>query len=98
MNQHKKLRVGIAGYGIVGRRRRACIERSDSMQVAAVCDRTFADESGSVDGVRAYVGSENLSYTSLNKNREIGVIAYETDILATMAQTFSGDWAVSALF
>jgi cardiolipin synthase len=31
------------------------------------------------DGARAYVGSENLSYTSLDKNREVGVIVTDSD-------------------
>ena len=33
------LRVGIAGYGIVGRRRHACIDETDGIEVAAVCDQ-----------------------------------------------------------
>ena len=44
------LRVGIAGYGVVGRRRNACIRETEGMNLVAVCDRTqpgiesFADD------------------------------------------------------
>jgi phosphatidylserine/phosphatidylglycerophosphate/cardiolipin synthase-like enzyme len=51
-----------------------------------------------VDGQRAYLGSENLSYTSLNKNREVGVIAFEPDVLQTMSSTFEKDWAAATAF
>ncbi|HEV7555065.1 MAG TPA: phospholipase D-like domain-containing protein [Kofleriaceae bacterium] len=50
------------------------------------------------DGVRAYVGSENLSYTSLNKNREIGVIATDASALAPLMTTFETDWAAGTDF
>jgi cardiolipin synthase A/B len=51
-----------------------------------------------VDGQRAYLGSENLSYTSLSKNREIGLIASEVPVLETMASTFASDWARAVPF
>jgi predicted dehydrogenase len=37
----KKLRVGIAGYGIVGKRRHACIDRNSVFELVGVCDRSF---------------------------------------------------------
>ncbi|HTJ10960.1 MAG TPA: Gfo/Idh/MocA family oxidoreductase [Dinghuibacter sp.] len=36
-----KLKVGIAGYGIVGKRRHQYIDQHPSLQVSAVCDQTF---------------------------------------------------------
>jgi phosphatidylserine/phosphatidylglycerophosphate/cardiolipin synthase-like enzyme len=51
-----------------------------------------------VDGARAYIGSENLSWTSLEKNREVGVIAFEDDVLALTAATFESDWAAALDF
>lgn len=51
-----------------------------------------------VDGVHAYLGSENLSYTSLTKNREIGVVLSDTDALTSMTSTFEADWAKSTPF
>ena len=48
----RKLRVGIAGYGVVGRRRKACIERNSGMQVVALCDRTFDGEGRLSEGIQ----------------------------------------------
>jgi phosphatidylserine/phosphatidylglycerophosphate/cardiolipin synthase-like enzyme len=45
------------------------------------------------DGARAYVGSENLSWTSLEKNREVGVVVVEPESIAPMVATFEQDWA-----
>ncbi len=41
----------------------------------------------------AFVGSENLSYTSLQKNREIGVLLTEPTPLAGIRKQFEADWA-----
>lgn len=50
------------------------------------------------DGKQAYVGSENLSYTSLDKNREVGVIVTEQSSLDPLTQTFEKDWAAGTDF
>ncbi len=39
----KKLRVGIAGYGVVGKRRRHFIDLNPYMKTVAVCDRRFLE-------------------------------------------------------
>lgn len=39
-----ELRVGIAGYGIVGKRRSKCIEKIPHAKVTAVSDKTFAHD------------------------------------------------------
>jgi cardiolipin synthase len=41
---------------------------------------------------RVFLGSENFSSTSLNKNRELGILLNETDILARLHATFETDW------
>jgi len=53
-----------------------------------------------VDGARAYLGSENLSYTSLTENREVGVelVAANGEDVATMEATFEADWAKGSTF
>jgi cardiolipin synthase A/B len=50
------------------------------------------------DGTTAYVGSENLSYTSLTKNREVGVIATDPSALEPLMTTFETDWAAGTDF
>ncbi|MEE8213051.1 MAG: Gfo/Idh/MocA family oxidoreductase, partial [Alphaproteobacteria bacterium] len=48
------LRVGIAGYGIVGNRRRHFIDRHPRLKTVAVCDRRLDGEGTFDDGVRYY--------------------------------------------
>jgi cardiolipin synthase A/B len=43
----------------------------------------------------AYVGSENFSSTSLDHNRELGIIVTEKDILDRLENEFEVDWAQS---
>lgn len=54
------LRIGIAGYGVVGKRRRQFIDQRDDMVVVAVCDRTFTEEGRFDDGVRYYQTPDRL--------------------------------------
>jgi phosphatidylserine/phosphatidylglycerophosphate/cardiolipin synthase-like enzyme len=51
-----------------------------------------------VDGVRAYLGSENLTTTSLEKNREVGLVVTDVADVATMTRTFEGDFASARAF
>jgi phosphatidylserine/phosphatidylglycerophosphate/cardiolipin synthase-like enzyme len=50
------------------------------------------------DGTHAYLGSENISYTSLSKNREIGLIIDDQAALQSMQQTFATDYAAAVEF
>src|SRR5262245_52087026 len=47
-----KLRVGIAGYGVVGKRRRMVIDQNPNFQTVAVCDQNFSGSGVMADGVR----------------------------------------------
>ncbi|MBL6933260.1 MAG: Gfo/Idh/MocA family oxidoreductase [Rhodospirillales bacterium] len=49
----KPLRVGIAGYGVVGKRRHGVMDQRDDMIVTAVCDQIFED-SGILEGGVCY--------------------------------------------
>lgn len=55
-----KLRVGVAGYGVVGKRRRECVDRHPYMEMVAVCDRVFSEDCSTVDGLRSYRDYRNL--------------------------------------
>ncbi len=48
-----------------------------------------------VDGQKAFVGSENISTQSLDKNRELGVLVADGSVLTTLQQTFQQDWSDS---
>lgn len=47
----EKLRVGIAGYGVVGKRRRDFIDRHPDLETVAVCDQRFATDFAPEAGV-----------------------------------------------
>jgi cardiolipin synthase len=42
---------------------------------------------------RAFVGSENFSTTSLDDNRELGLITTDSTVVASLASTLAGDFA-----
>lgn len=63
---HKKLKVGIAGYGIVGKRRRHFIDLNPHMETIAVSDITFGQEGVLPDGVRYYPTFEGLFHEELD--------------------------------
>ena len=48
-----------------------------------------------VDGSEAFVGSENISTYSLDKNRELGILLKNASILSTLQSTFQSDWSAS---
>ncbi len=50
------------------------------------------------DGTLAYLGSENLSATSLDHNREVGVIVIDQSSLQPLEDTFEKDWAAGTDF
>lgn len=47
------------------------------------------------DGEKAFVGSENISKASLDRNRELGILIADNDVLNTLQQTFEQDWSAS---
>ena len=61
-----ELRVGIAGFGVVGKRRKGCVERHPAMRVVAVCDQTFDRDGAFPDGVRYYRDYERLLHEELD--------------------------------
>lgn len=46
--------MGIAGYGIVGKRRRIFIDQHPKMKTVAVCDQVFKEAGVLQDGIRCY--------------------------------------------
>jgi predicted dehydrogenase len=60
MSSTKTLRVGIAGYGVVGKRRRHFIDLHPNLTTVAVCDRVFAEDGAFDDGVRYYTNYHSL--------------------------------------
>lgn len=60
MTGHKLLKVGIAGYGVVGKRRREFIDKNSSFKTVAVCDKNFKRPSVLSGGIRAFQDYKGL--------------------------------------
>ena len=61
-----KLKVGIAGFGVVGKRRRDCVNRHPNLELVAVCDQTFDSEGLLSDKVRYYKDYKHLLLEKLD--------------------------------
>ena len=75
------LKVGIAGYGVVGKRRRACVDRHPDLCLVAVCDRTFAGDGVMEDGVRYYTDYRRL----LEEPLDALIVCMTNDVAAEVA-------------
>jgi len=51
-----------------------------------------------VDGREAFVGSQNFSWTSLQANRELGIVTSNRAIVGRLVQTFASDFRGAAPF
>jgi len=71
-----KLKVGIAGYGVVGKRRRECVNCHPDMEMVAVCDRLFSNNGLIVDGMRSYQDYKQL----LEEDLDILIVCLTNDI------------------
>jgi predicted dehydrogenase len=56
----KKLRIGIAGYGVVGKRRRHFIDLHPHLETVAVCDQALERDGVFEDGVRYHANYRTL--------------------------------------
>ena len=54
MSDARRLRVGIAGYGVVGKRRSFFIQKHPDLELVAVCDRAFDSDGVLPNGVHHY--------------------------------------------
>ena len=73
-----KLRVGIAGYGVVGKRRREFIDKHPHLKTVAVCDQTFLSEGIFDDGVACFTHFSKL----LNEKLDVLFVCLTNDIAA----------------
>jgi len=73
-----KLKVGIAGYGIVGKKRRECIDKNSNLELVAVCDHSFNSSLEKIDGVSYFNNYQSL----LEKDIDILFVCLTNDIAA----------------
>ena len=71
-----KLKVGIAGYGVVGKRRRECVDMHPNTEVVAICDQFFLDDKTMNDGIRYYKNYKQL----LEEKLDILIVCLTNDI------------------
>jgi len=83
-----KLKVGLAGYGVVGKRRLECVKRHPEMEIVAVCDQVFSKNTV-VDGVHYY---KDYNYLLKEEDLDILIVCVTNDIAAevTVAGLESG--------
>jgi predicted dehydrogenase len=72
------IRVGIAGYGVVGTRRREFIDKNELMRTVAVCDRKLGCTGMFSDGVRHYERYQDL----LNEELDALFVCLSNDMAA----------------
>lgn len=72
------LKVGIAGFGVVGKRRRIWIDRHPSLRTVAVCDRVLGENGTFDDGVRYDTQYRNL----LDEELDILFVCLSNDMAA----------------
>lgn len=73
-----KLKVGIAGYGVVGKRRREVIDAHPAFVTVAVSDRTFGGDGTLSDGVRYYATPADL----LKEEIDVLLVCLTNDVAA----------------
>lgn len=71
-----ELRVGIAGYGVIGAKRHAICDGHPLLQVVGVCDRKFDDPVHISDDVTAYKNTEQL----LKNDLDLLIVCLPNDI------------------
>ncbi len=72
----KQLNVGIAGYGIVGQRRRMYVDKHPNMKLIAVCDKSFK-ESGQISGeIKSYNNYKEL----IQEDLDVLIVCMTNDI------------------
>lgn len=69
MKSIDKLKVGIAGYGVVGKLRRQYIDQHPELQTVAVCDKNIKKKGEVFDGVPGY-----SNYNQLLDSEELDVL------------------------
>lgn len=73
-----KLKVGIAGYGVVGKRRHFYIDLQASLSVVAICDRSFKGRGKTEKGISYFSNYQEL----LDEDLDVLFVCMTNDIAA----------------
>lgn len=74
-------RVGIAGFGVVGERRRLFIDQHPNLKTVAVCDRKYKDAGIFSDGVKYFTNYKDL----LKEELDILLVCLTNDVAAEVS-------------
>lgn len=77
-DENQLLRVGIAGFGVVGKRRKLFIDKHPNLEVVAVSDKTLKQSQTSVGGVKTFDNCEKM----LNENLDVLFVCLSNDVAA----------------
>jgi len=77
----RALKVGIAGYGVVGKRRRHFIDLHPNLKTVGVCDRAFDGNGMLEDGVRYYRDYQSL----LSEQLDVLFVCMTNDVAAEVS-------------
>jgi len=75
----ERLKVGIAGYGVVGKRRRLYIDQHCALSTVSVCDQLFEEAGRLKNGVRYY---RNYLELIKHENLDILLVCMSNDMAA----------------
>ena len=78
----KVLKVGIAGYGVVGKRRGDCIQRHPNLKLVAVCDQVFTSDGVLPNGVSHFRTYQQL----LQQDLDVLIVCMTNDIAAEVTK------------
>ena len=70
------IKVGIAGYGVVGKRRRECVDQNSQLSLVAICDQSFSDSDSMVGDVTTYKHYLDL----LEEDLDVLIVCLTNDI------------------
>ena len=70
------MKVGIAGYGVVGKRRRECVNKNPDMELIAVCDKLFVNHRPNEDNVKYHQNYKSL----LTEDLDVLIVCLTNDI------------------
>lgn len=82
MLRAERLKVGIAGYGVVGKKRKLCADLNEHLEVIAVCDKRFGVSDVAPKGVKAFANYEQL----LEEELDILIVCMTNEIAPTVVK------------
>tara|TARA_B100001093_G_C26765603_1_gene987749 strand:+ start:500 stop:1546 length:1047 start_codon:yes stop_codon:yes gene_type:complete len=84
----KKFNVGIAGYGVVGKKRAECIQNNLNLNLVSVCDIKYKNKEHELNGIKYLSNYKDL----INQDIDIIFICLSNDLLSevTIASINSG--------